>query len=125
DSLLNALELVRNANFVGPLTGVLNPSDLLKLVQEKDANGQALYDDDVVAVFGDFSFVPSTLVAAGTAYFGSFSEAGAVYTREETPISVADSHQDYFTRGIVVILAEARAQFALYRPSAICKVTAW
>ena len=38
-------------------------------------------------------------------------------------MQVSDSHADFFTRNLVAVLAEMRAGFAVFRPSAFVKVT--
>ena len=37
-------------------------------------------------------------------------------------ILLSDSHENYFTRNMIAILAEMRAAFGVTRPSAFCRV---
>lgn len=51
---------------------------------------------------------------------GDFSKA-VLWDREETTVTISDSHADFFTRNMVAILAEERAAFAVTRPKAFVK----
>jgi HK97 family phage major capsid protein len=57
----------------------------------------------------------------GTAILGDWRKA-VVWDREMTNISVSDSHDDFFIRNIVAILAEMRAAFGVLRPTAFVEV---
>lgn len=71
--------------------------------------------------------VESEAVAAGTAIVGAFTVGGTVFEREGIVILTSDSHEDYFTRNLVAVLAEERLGFAVYFPAAFVEVTlkAW
>lgn len=71
--------------------------------------------------------VESEAVAAGTALVGAFRVGGTVFEREGIVILTSDSHEDYFTRNLVAVLAEERLGFAVYFPAAFVEVTlkAW
>jgi len=45
-----------------------------------------------------------------------------LWDRERATVSVSDSHEDFFIRNMVAILAEMRAAFGLIRPSAFIVV---
>jgi hypothetical protein len=51
---------------------------------------------------------------------GDFSKA-VFWDREETTVTISDSHADFFVRNMVAILGEERGAFALTRPKAIVK----
>ncbi|MFV8049737.1 phage major capsid protein [Mycobacterium sp. 48b] len=51
---------------------------------------------------------------------GDFSKA-VLWDREQTTVTMTDSHADFFIRNLVAILAEERLAFALTRPKAIVK----
>jgi HK97 family phage major capsid protein len=51
---------------------------------------------------------------------GDFSKA-VLWDREETTVTISDSHADFFVRNMVAILAEERAAFAVTRPKAFVK----
>ena len=79
---------------------------------------------------GPFAMGPRTLwgkpivetegVTAGTALVGDFSKA-VLWDREETTVSITDSHADFFIRNMVAILAEERVAFGVTRPTAFVK----
>lgn len=46
----------------------------------------------------------------------------ALWDREQGNIRVADQHSDFFTRNMVVILAEERLAMGVFRPKAICEI---
>jgi HK97 family phage major capsid protein len=51
-------------------------------------------------------------------YVGDFRQL-VLWDRQQATISVTDSHDDWFIRNIVAILAEQRAAFGIQRPAAI------
>lgn len=51
---------------------------------------------------------------------GDFSKA-VLWDREETTVTISDSHADFFVRNMVAILAEERCAFAVTRPKAFVK----
>ncbi|PQM51868.1 phage major capsid protein [Mycolicibacter virginiensis] len=51
---------------------------------------------------------------------GDFSKA-VLWDREDTTVTISDSHADFFVRNMVAILAEERAAFAVTRPKAFVK----
>lgn len=51
---------------------------------------------------------------------GDFSKA-VFWDREDTTVTISDSHADFFVRNMVAILGEKRGAFALTRPKAIVK----
>jgi len=61
--------------------------------------------------------VESEAIDEGTALLGDFRKA-VIWDRESITISVSDSHEDFFIRNMIAILAEMRAAFGLIRPSA-------
>ncbi len=60
-------------------------------------------------------------VAAGTGIVGNLMKA-RLWNRQQATISASDSHQDFFTRGLVALLADLRAAFALRKPTAIVEM---
>ncbi|WP_448417726.1 phage major capsid protein [Mycolicibacterium sp. XJ1819] len=51
---------------------------------------------------------------------GDFAKA-VLWDREQTTVTMTDSHADFFTRNLVAILAEERCAFAVTRPKAFVK----
>jgi HK97 family phage major capsid protein len=52
---------------------------------------------------------------------GDFRKA-VVWDREQANIQVSNSHEDFFIRNMVAILAEMRAAFGVIRPTAFCVI---
>ena len=121
-STRKALTKARVVGRVVPNAIALNPVDVetVDLAREGAGTGQFLGG-------GPFSLGPRTLwgvpiletegVTAGTALVGDFSKA-VLWDREQTSISITDSHADFFIRNLVAILAEERVAFGVTRPTA-------
>ena len=58
---------------------------------------------------------------AGSAWLANWRKA-VLWDREQATITATDSHDDWFIRNMVAILAEMRAAFGLIRPSAFINV---
>jgi len=58
---------------------------------------------------------------AGSAWLANWRKA-VLWDREQATITATDSHDDWFIRNMVAILAEMRAAFGLIRPSAFIDV---
>jgi HK97 family phage major capsid protein len=65
--------------------------------------------------------VQSFHVTAGSAWLANWRKA-VLWDRMQATITATDSHDDWFIRNMVAILAEMRAAFGLIRPSAFCEV---
>jgi len=65
--------------------------------------------------------VTSQTVTQGTGYLGDWRKM-VLWDREEASIQVSDSHDDFFIRNMVAILAELRAAMGVIRPSAFVEV---
>lgn len=68
--------------------------------------------------------IPANSIAAGTAYVGDFKTALTWFDRGVTDVYMSDSHADFFLRNQLVILAEARAAFAVTEGAAMQAVAA-
>ena len=60
--------------------------------------------------------VLSQSVDEGTAILGDWRKA-ILWDREQANIQVSNSHEDFFIRNMVAILAEMRAAFGVIRPT--------
>lgn len=117
-----ALTKARRGGRVVPNAVALNPEDVetVDLARENGDTGK-FYGA------GPFSMGPRTLwgvpiletegVAAGRALVGDFSKA-VLWDREQTTVSITDSHADFFIRNLVAALAEERVAFGVTRPAA-------
>jgi len=68
--------------------------------------------------------VPTVAIAAGTALVGAFKEGATLWRKPGVRILMSDSHVDNFVKNILVLLAETRAQLAVYAPAAFIKLSA-
>lgn len=67
--------------------------------------------------------IPATSLPAGTVYVGDFKTGVTWFDRGVTDVYMSDSHADFFLRNQLVILAEARAAFAVTEPTSMVEVT--
>lgn len=120
-SVRKAITKARTVGRVVPNAVVLNPVDVEAIDLAREAAAGAFLGS------GPFALGPNTIwrkpiiesegVAAGTALVGDFSKA-VLWDREQTSISITDSHADFFIRNLVAILAEERVAFGVTRPTA-------
>lgn len=120
-STRKALTKARVVGRVVPNAIALNPTDVEKVDLARESGTGRFFSG------GPFAMGPRTLwgtpiletegVAAGTALVGDFSKA-VLWDREQTSVSITDSHADFFIRNLVAILAEERVAFGVTRPTA-------
>lgn len=65
--------------------------------------------------------IESEVLSRGQAYVGDFTKA-VIYDRQQASIAVTDSHDNFFVRNLVAILAETRLAFAVLQPSAFVEL---
>ncbi|QOP64905.1 major capsid protein [Arthrobacter phage Brynnie] len=121
-----AITKVRTVGRVVPNAFAFNPEDVerIDLARENGATGKFLGA-------GPFSMGPRTLwgvpvveteaVAAGEGLLADFTKA-VLWDREQTTVTMTDSHADFFIRNMVAVLAEERVAFGVTRPAAFVKV---
>lgn len=103
---------------------LLHPNDAERLDLLRDGNGRFYFGgpaDDGVQRLWRLPVVESEAIAEGTGLVGDFRQA-ALWDREQANVSVSDSHEDFFTRNLVAILAELRAAFGVIRPAAFVEI---
>ena len=120
-----AITKARTIGRVVPNAVMLSPTDVetVDLARENGATGKFLGA-------GPWALGPRTLwgvpilesegIAAGTAVVGDFSKA-VLWDREQTTVTLSNSHADFFVRNLVAILAEERVAFGVTRPTAFVK----
>jgi len=128
---VNVLQTTRQAITTVQITGRATPTAWV--FNPVDWEGVELTQDGVNRYYyaGPFGLGPRTLwglpvvtsqtLPAGAALLGNWSKA-VLWDREQATISMTDSHDDWFIRNLIAILAELRAAFGLIRPSAFCQV---
>lgn len=99
---------------------LLHPNDAERLDLLTDGNGRYYYGgpaQDGAQPLWRLPVVETEAVGEGVGIVGDFRLA-VLWDREQAAISVSDSHNDFFIRNLVAILAELRAAFGIIRPSA-------
>jgi HK97 family phage major capsid protein len=131
DALFKAMVKVQVTGLSVPSAHVLNPLNwqTVRLLRENaataSAGGYLLGPPSMVGAntLWGLPVVLSIGMTANTAVVADWSMATmALYDREQTTVRTGYINDD-FTRNIVRLLAEMRAAFAIFRPTAICKVT--
>ena len=107
-----------------PTAWVFNPADWETVELLQDDENRYYYGGPQVQgpprLWG-IPVVESFHVAAGAAWLANWRKA-VLWDREEASITMTDSHDDWFIRNMIAILAEMRAAFGLIRPSAFVQV---
>ena len=111
-----AIGNVQSRGYANPNAVLLNPADFaaldLAIMGVTTAGPQS-----TGSVWG----IPPIAVGAippGTAYVGDFKTAVTLFARDQVQAFMTDSHQDYFIKNLLVILAEQRALIAVTEPQA-------
>lgn len=106
---------------------VFNPADVENLDLLQDNEGRYYFGGPVGAgtatdtgLWG-LPVIESEAVPAGTGYVGDWTKA-ILWNRQQSTISITDSHADFFVRNLVAILAEMRAAFGVIQPSAFVEI---
>lgn len=104
---------------------LINPTDLETVDLLQDNNNQFYFggpSGDPQHPIWALPVVETEAVPAGTAYVGDFRKA-ILWDREQSSITMTDSHADFFIRNMVAILAEMRAAFGVIQPNAFVKIS--
>lgn len=107
-----------------PTALVIHPNDAETLDLTQDDQGRYYYGGPAeggVQRAWRVPVVESQSITEGTGLMGDFRKA-VLWDREQASIMVSDSHEDFFIRNMVAILAEMRAAFGVIRPSAFIEV---
>ncbi len=120
---------VRLVGRTTPTAFLLNPSDWetiqLTRTEEGGANtGQFLFGGPAaneVQTLWNLPVVECESVPVGTGYVGNFHLL-VLWDREQAGVQMTDSHNDFFVRNLVAILAEARAAFGCLKPAGIVEM---
>ncbi|OMC01280.1 major capsid protein, partial [Mycobacterium sp. NS-7484] len=119
-----AITKARTVGRVNPTAWVLNPADAEALDLLKDGENRYYYGGPQAlgprTLWGR-PVVESESQTAGTGLLGDWSKA-VLWDREQTTVTMTDSHADFFVRNLVAILAEERLAFGVTRPAAFVQV---
>lgn len=103
---------------------VLHPTDWETIELLQDGDGRYYWGGPLARGAPQLWGVPvvqSQAKAQGSALLGDWRKA-IIWDREQATIQVSDSHEDFFIRNMVAILAELRAAFGVIRPTAFIEV---
>lgn len=124
ETVRKAITKARTVGRVNPTALVLNPADAEAIDLAKDGENRYYYGGPqslgARTVWG-VPVVESESQASGTGLLGDFAKA-VIWDREQTTVTMTDSHADFFVRNLVAILAEERLAFGVVRPSAFVSV---
>lgn len=115
---------LRTVGRVNPTALVLNPADAELIDLAQDGNDRYYYGGPQAlgqrTVWG-VPVIESESQASGTGLLGDFSKA-VIWDREQTTVTMTDSHADFFIRNLIAVLAEERLAFGVTRPTAFCQL---
>lgn len=123
-TLRKAKTKVRTVGRSVPNAYLINPTDLETVDLMQDANEQFYFGGptgDPTHPIWALPVIETEAVPAGTAYVGDFRKA-ILWDREQSSITLSDSHADFFIRNMVAILAEMRAAFGVIQPNAFVEI---
>jgi HK97 family phage major capsid protein len=130
DAIVDAISAVRVTGHRRPTGLVIHPGDWYStgFLTAKDTQGRYLIGDprasvDQLNTLWGLQVVVSEGITQNTCVVGDFRWA-VLWEREGVTITMTDSHMDFFTRNLLVILGEMRAAFGVLDPQAFCSVTA-
>ena len=107
-----------------PTAFVFHPTDWEAVDLLRDTTGRFLRGDPFGAGPNTLWGVPvvqSFHIAQGSAWLANWRKA-VLWDRELATITATDSHDDWFIRNLIAILAEMRAAFGIIRPQAFVNV---
>jgi HK97 family phage major capsid protein len=123
DIFVTVRRAITKARVVGrvvPNAVALNPEQVETVDLARDANG-GFYGAGPFAMgprtLWGLPIVESEAIPAGRGLVGDFSKA-VLWDREQTTVTMTDSHADFFIRNLVAVLAEERVAFGVVRPTA-------
>ena len=120
ETVRKAITKARTVGRVNPTAVVLNPADAEAVDLAKDGENRYYYGGPQAIgqrTLWGVPVVESESQGEGTGLLGDFSKA-VIWDREQTTVTMTDSHADFFIRNLVAILAEERLAFGVVRPSA-------
>lgn len=105
---------------------VMNPADVESLDLLTDNENRYYYGGPASQGMPGSSLwglpvVESEAVPAGTAYCADWRKS-ILWDRQQATVTTTDSHNDFFVRNLVAILAELRAAFGVLQPSAFVEI---
>ena len=127
DALYDAIKRVRVTGRAIPNVIIMHPNDFQEVRLTRTDDGlYVLGNPDQVGptrIWG-LPVVESDAETEHTALVGDFPNFCQLFEKKGIDIQITDSHDNYFIYNKLVIRAEIRVAFPVYRPAAFCAVTA-
>ncbi|RJE83646.1 phage major capsid protein [Paracoccus onubensis] len=118
-----ASAILQNALANLPAEGmIVHPADWTAMRTLKDTDGKYILGHPADAVEPRLFGLPAVVtpaIAQGSFLVGNFRRAATIYDRWQPTVQVSNSHDDYFVRNLVAILAEERLALAIKDPLAL------
>lgn len=120
DAVRRAMNLSALAHY--PVDAVvLHPTDWTDIELAKSATdghymiAPLMFGDTILAMWR-VPVIVTTAIDVTDFLVGAFNLGCAIFDREDAQILVSESHEDFFVRNMVAVLAEERLAFAIFRP---------
>jgi len=121
DTLRKAMLQV-SLSFYDPSAMIMNPIDWTDIELLKDTLGRYIVGDPQSTTrpsLWGLPVVATPSMPAGNFQVGAYAQAAQIWDREDATIRTSDSHENFFIKNMVAILAEERLALAVYRPAAL------
>lgn len=109
---------------VNPSAYVFSPEDVEQIDLARDLEGRFYAGGPFAAgqrTLWGIPYLASESMPTGRGLLGDFKKA-VLWDREQTTVTMTDSHADFFIRNLVAILAEERVAFAVTRATAFVEI---
>lgn len=129
DAIAEQIAAVQVASQLEVTGIVMHPTDFVKLTLTKTNAtdntylGASPFSTPVQPTLWGRRVAFSLKQPLGTCIVGAFSQGGQLFQKGGVRVEASNSHQDFFIKNLVAILAEVRALAAIYRPQGFAKVT--
>lgn len=124
-TLRKAKTLVRQVGRGIPSAYLVNPMDAEKIDLAIDGNQRFYWGgpntSDQIRPLWSLPVIECESLPEGTAYVADWRRA-ILWDREQSSITVSDSHADFFIRNMIAILAESRMAFGITHPRAFVEI---
>lgn len=125
DAVYKAMTKIRVNAFADPNVAVFHPNDWQTVRLLKTSDGIYIWGAPMDAgperIWG-IRVVQTTAQPENTALVGDFQQASLI-VRSGVDLRISDSHDDYFVKNLLAVVAEMRVALAVYRPAAFATVT--
>ena len=126
DAIYKLFTSIRDNGFAEPSVCFIRAAKFQTVRLQKTADGIYIWghpsEPGPFQMWG-VPLVQTNAVASTKLIAGDYVNFSALYTKRGITLAVSDSHQSYFTRGMLAIRADMRIAMVHYRPKAFGEVT--